>query len=105
MDNTFDRYASFIVNGKMGVVPYVDIRKNKSDKYVKYKKRINRLDKLSYEYYGNPDYAWLIIQSNPEYGSIENFIPDGAVLRIPYPLQETLDNYLEDIKKYKEINY
>jgi hypothetical protein len=105
MNNSFDRYSSFRSNGKIGMVPYVDIRKKSTDKYIKYIKNSTRLDKISYEYYENPDYGWLIMQSNPEYGSIENFIPDGVVLRIPYPLQETLDNYLEDINKYKEINY
>ena len=42
--------------------------------------------------------------ANPEYGSIENFIQDGVVLRIPYPLDETLNRYLNDINTYKELN-
>ena len=45
------------------------------------------------------------MQANPEHGSIENFIPDGVTLRVPYPLEETINTYLEDIKKYKELNY
>lgn len=104
MEN-FDRYASFKTNGKVDMVPYVDIRKKSTDKYVEYNKNKTRLDKLSYDYYGDSDFAWLILQSNPQYGSIENFIPDKVILRIPYPLQETLNMYLEDIKKYKELNY
>ena len=63
-----------------------------------------RLDSISYKYYNNPDYAWLILQANPELGSIENFIPNGSVLRIPFPLDVTLDMYLNDINKHKEIN-
>jgi hypothetical protein len=63
-----------------------------------------RLDKISYDNYDSPDYAWLIMLSNPEYGSIENFIPDGVVLRIPYPLNETLNTYLDDINKYKKLH-
>jgi hypothetical protein len=54
--------------------------------------------------YGSPDYAWLIMQANPEYGSIENFIPDGVTLRIPFPLDVTINNYLDDIKTYNELN-
>ena len=103
--SSFDRYASFVNNGKISTVPYVEIKKKDTDKYVVYKKNSTRLDRLSYEYYKNPDYGWLIMQSNPEYGSIENFIPDGSVLRIPYPLQDTLDKYLNDIEKYKEIYF
>lgn len=103
--NNFDRYSPFKANGKVNVVPFVEIRKKKTDKYVRYIKNSTRLDKLSYEYYNNPDYGWLIMQSNPEYGSIENFIPDGVLLRIPYPLDETINIYLEDIKRFKELNY
>lgn len=100
----FDRYASFKVNGKVEIVPFVKIRKKDTDKYIKFDKRTMRLDKLSYEYYNNCDYAWLIMQANPEYGSIENFIPNGIILRIPYPLEDTINLYTSDIKKYKEIN-
>mgnify|MGYP003306010287 CR=1 FL=1 len=62
-----------------------------------------RLDKISYDFYQTPDYAWLIMQANPEYGSIENFIPDGVILRIPFPLEETINLYLNDITTYKEL--
>lgn len=102
---TFDRYAAFKANGKIDIVPYIEIVKKDSDKYVKFDKKTMRLDKLSYEYYNNPDYGWLIMQSNPEYGSIENFIPNGVILRIPFPLDETINRYLSDIIAYKEINY
>jgi hypothetical protein len=86
------------------MVPFVEIRKKKSDKYIVYNKKSMRFDKLSYKYYDSPDYAWLILQANPELGSIENFITDGSVLRIPYPLEDTINIYLNDIKTYKELN-
>jgi hypothetical protein len=44
------------------------------------------------------------MQANPEYGSIENLIPDGVVLRVPFPLDETLSLYLDDITAYNELN-
>jgi hypothetical protein len=103
MDN-FDRYSPFKANGKVGMVPFIRIRKKGTDKYVKFNKRTMRLDKLSSDYYDNPDYGWLIMQANPEYGSIESFIPDGILLRIPYPLHETINIYLNDIITFKEIN-
>lgn len=100
----FDRYAMFKANGKVGMVPFVSIRTKNTDKKIVFNKTSMRLDKVSYENYGSPDYAWLIMQANPEYGSIENFIPDGAVLRVPFPLEETLNIYVNDITKYKEMN-
>lgn len=101
--SSFDRYSSFKNNGKIDIVPYISIRKKNSDKYIKYNKKTMRFDKLSYDFYGDSDYAWLIMQSNPEYGSIENFIEDGVLLRIPFPLDETINDYVNSIKSYKEI--
>lgn len=103
MEN-FNRYSPFRANGKIGMVPFIQIRMKGTDKYIKFNKRTMRLDRLSYDYYQNSDFGWLIMQANPEYGSIESFIPDGVVLRIPYPLEETISSYLNDIITYKEIN-
>lgn len=99
----FDRYSIFKANGKMEIVPFIEIAKKGTDKYIIFNKKTMRLDRISYEYYDSPDYAWLIMQANPVYGSIENFIPDGVVLRIPYPLDETLNGYMNDIITYKEV--
>lgn len=101
--NSFDRYGMFRANGKIDVVPFVPIRKKETDKYIIYNKSTMRLDKLSYDYYGDPDYGWIIMQSNPDLGSLEGLIPDGVLLRIPYPLSETLNLYTSDIISYKEF--
>lgn len=102
--SNFDRYNPFKSNGKINIVPFIKIREKDSDKYIVFNKKTSRLEQISYEYYESPDYAWLIMQANPQYGSIENFIPNGVVLRIPYPLDETLNLYLTDIIKHKELN-
>ena len=62
-----------------------------------------RLDMLSYDYYGDPNYGWLIMQANPEYGSLEFKIPQNALLRIPFPLELAITNYNEGIRKYKKL--
>lgn len=100
----FDRYSLFKNDGKFKIVPFIKINKKNSDVYVKYYKNKTRLDKLSYQYYNNPNYGWLIMLSNPEYGSIENLIPNGVVLRIPLPLEETINQYINDCISYNEIN-
>ena len=58
---------------------------------------------LSYDYYGDPNYGWLIMQANPEYGSLEFKIPQNALLRIPFPLELAITNYNEGIRKYKKL--
>ena len=100
---TYDRYSNFRVNGECRVVPFIEITPKASDFFETYKKNVTRLDILSYEYYGDANYAWLIMQANPEYGSMEYEIPDAVTLRIPYPLNETLTKYNEAVAQYYEL--
>ena len=96
-------YKEFIENGTIKLVPFIRIPNKKSDYYVYYELGKTRLDILSYQYYNDPNYDWLIMQANPQYGSLEFKIPDKALLRIPYPLDSTISQYYSDIKKYKEL--
>jgi hypothetical protein len=41
--------------------------------------------------------------ANPEYGSMEYRIPDGTLLRIPYPLSISLENYNNKISLYETL--
>ena len=95
----YDRYKSFRINGDVQIVPFIPIKEKESDIFIVYEKGKKRLDKLSYEYYGNSDYGWLILQANPQYGSMEFLIPDKVEIRIPYPLDETLLDYSQYINK------
>ena len=40
------------------------------------------------------------MQANPQYGSLEFNIPDGARLRIPYPLDTVIARYNADVDRY-----
>ena len=72
----FDRYAQ-VRNGRgFDILPFAEIPKKNTDRYEIYKRGVTRLDKVSYEYYGTADFAWLILQANPQYGSMEFDIPD-----------------------------
>lgn len=101
---SYDRYTSFRKGGSIEMVPFVAIPKSSEDMYETYNKGESRLDKISYDYYGSPDYAWLIMQANPEFGSMEFNIPDKSELRIPYPLTNALDAYKKEIEEYNK-NY
>jgi hypothetical protein len=89
----YNRYTDFLINGRQTVVPYVIIPQKTTDKTYVYKVGKSRLDKISQEYYGSPFFGWLIQQSNPQYGGLENNIPDGAILIIPSPLLPSLQDY------------
>lgn len=88
-----NRYSNFLINGQQTVVPFVQIPQKPTDKVHIYKVGRTRLDKISQEYYGTPFFGWLIQQSNPQYGGLESYIPDGAILIIPYPLLPSLQDY------------
>lgn len=89
----YNRYTTFLINGEQTVVPFVQIPQKTTDKVYIYKVGKSRLDKISQEYYGTPFFGWLILQANPQYGGLENFIPDGAILVVPFPLVPSLQDY------------
>lgn len=102
MAEYFDRYELVREEGEVGILPYAEIPSQSSDFYEVYHKGKTRLDQLSYDYYGDSNYAWLILQANPSLGSMEFDIKDNAQLRIPYPLASALDGYRDSIKNHKK---
>lgn len=101
--NTYDRYSLFRREGEVEIVPSITLQPKSTDAFITYKMGSTRLDIVSYNYYGNPNYDWLIMMANPEYGSMEFSIPDGAELRIPYPLDVTLQEYSVAVNRHKSL--
>lgn len=101
---SFDRYKKFRTDGGIETVPFINIPKRDTDYYKIYNKRKDRLDIISYDYYGDADFVWLILQANAQYGSIEYELPDQVELRIPYPLNEVLENYMNEASNLKLRN-
>ena len=97
------RYKNFIVDGAYLKVPFIKIPENSSDCYTYYEAGKTRLDLLSYQYYNDPNYGWLILQANPQYGSLEFLIDTNVRIRIPYPLEIALQGYEDEIKKYDKL--
>jgi len=89
----YNRYSTFLINGDQTVVPYVSVPSKTSDKTYIYKVGKSRMDKVSQEFYGTPYFGWLILQANPQFGGLENYIYDGAILTIPFPLIPSLQDY------------
>lgn len=100
---SYDRYSMFRKDGKIGTVPFGKIPAKSTDYFEVYEKGKTRLDILSYDYYKDSGYAWLILQANPQYGSMEFEIPDKSVLRIPYPLSKSIEDYEQSIKDYNTL--
>ena len=98
---SYDRYGKMRINGSVGIPPSVNIPEKSSDFFVTYNKDNTRLDLISYDYYGDPGYGWLILLANPLLSGLEYEIPDGTELRVPYPLDVTLEQYKSAIEKNK----
>lgn len=87
-------------DGTYMTMPYVKLPTYPSDKYEYWNTEFSRLDKLSQKYYGNPFYDFFILYANGEYVS-EFDIPDGALIRIPFPLTKVKADYEALINFYK----
>lgn len=100
MAKYYDRYKFYRDNGSVRTVHGITINERPTDIRYKYEIGNDRLDKLSQDYYGTPFYNWLILKANPQYGAIEFDIPDGVIIRIPFPLEEVLEEIEE---KYQNL--
>jgi hypothetical protein len=98
----YDRYEEFRVNGSMKILPFLRIPPKSTDIRVTYKEN-SRLDIISQDSYNNPNLGWLILQANPQYGSMEFDIPIGSVLTVPFPLQESLADYERAIIRHRNL--
>jgi hypothetical protein len=95
-----DRYKQLRINGMVKSVPFIKLKQKGSDKVETYKLGSTRLDLLSYKYYQDPNYDWLILLANPEYDSLEFNIPDNTNIVIPFPLETSLVQYNTEVSKY-----
>ena len=70
-----------------------------TDKSKVWNKGIDRMDTISQKYYDNADGGWLIMQANPQY--VDEFeIPDGALIRIPFPYAASLQQFVDEMTRY-----
>ena len=97
----FDRYQYFEDEGSFKIVPGIELPVKSTDRYIQFRRNKDRLDKLSQEYYNSPLFGWIILQANPISGGIEFAIPDNFLLRIPFPLIPSLQDYKKSIELYK----
>jgi hypothetical protein len=100
---SYNRYKSFKSNGTYKKVPFVEVPLSPTDRYVYYEVGKTRMDLLSYQFYDNPNFGWLILQANPSCGSLEFKIKDGTKLRVPYPLDAAIQGYENNITKYIKL--
>jgi hypothetical protein len=97
--NDFNIYDYFENNE---IIPFLSISKRSSDKYEKWREGISTFDMFSYKYYGNSLLGNIISLANPEYIDSNN-IPDGTVIRIPFPFDDVKIELKNKIEEYKQL--
>lgn len=97
----YNRYAILMnTDGTTDNMPFVNLPVNASDKYEYWNPEFSRMDKLSQKYYGNPFFDFFILYANPSYVS-EFDIPEGTLIRIPFPLNKVKSDYEAILTAYK----
>jgi hypothetical protein len=98
-----DRYLPFREDGKIKPIPGLKLPDADTDLSYVYKQGTTRLDKLSNMFYNNPWGGWLILAANPQFGGLEFNIPDMTLIKVPYPYENAVQRYSEQINKYKQL--
>lgn len=97
----YNRYIDVNDDGSKKFLPFIKLSEKSSDIFVNFNHINGRLDKLSFKYYGDPTYGWLILQANPKLHSLSYGIENSGQIRIPFPLNETIQEYNEKYNRYK----
>lgn len=91
MDDVFNTSNLFPSAGAFAPVPFVTIAPRLTDIVEPYYPGVSRLYLISDLVYGSPHFEQLLLLANPEWLS-EHDIPDGTLLRIPFPLEDALQD-------------
>ena len=81
-DSDGNRYKQSTV---YGIIPY-----DNNDRYIEVG-TFDRLDNISFKYYGNKDYWWIIAAAN-QIGKGTLAIKEGGILRLPANPEKVLNN-------------
>lgn len=87
----------------MRQIPNIKIQESSTDQIIVFKRGETRMDILSQKYYGTPYMGFLIRLANPEYAGMEFDIPNGSLIRIPYPLNTAVELYNSAIENYIKL--
>lgn len=81
-------------------MPSVVISRRITDKTIVFNPKLMRLDRISGDVYGDETLYKLLMWANPEI-EYEFDIPRGTIIRIPFPLNEVLQEVVAKIQLEK----
>ncbi len=84
-------------NGQVENIPFPKISKSPTDKFEEYIEGTTRLDILAQKYYSDATLKYFIQFGNPDIMDIFS-IPDGYILRIPFPKERVIQEWNNSTK-------
>ena len=100
-----NRYSQVSKEGEVGFPPVTRYHPMPSDKEELWISNVSRMDLISFKYYGNANYDWLILWANYLLPKLEFEIPDHTYITIPFPLEDALAQYKNGIESYGQWYY
>lgn len=98
----YNYHRQLIIDGiEMYNMPPMEIDIRPSDIYVEYNKANNRFDRIAGSVYQDDELAILIRWANQQWDQ-EFDIPAGEVIRVPFPLEEVMQEVAEKIENRKD---
>lgn len=96
----YNRYQSLELQNEVLCFPSIKLADKATDKFEVFEPGKTRFDKISAKYYGDAYWGFLIMLANPELDGLEFLIPTNTILRVPFPL----DQSVVDLKSKIELN-
>ena len=100
---SYNRYNKVSMNGVVELLPIFKYIPQMSDREEVWVVNKSRMDLISSKYYDDANYDWIIMGANENIPHIEHEIPDGTVLRIPYPLEIALNQFNNQLTKFQNF--
>jgi len=101
--NYYSRYELNTSNGSGTTLPFITLTPKTTDKQVVWVEGVSRMDVLSNTYYGQGIYGIVIMMANPEW-AMEYDIPNNTIITIPFPLEDTLKDYFNQLSNIANTN-
>jgi hypothetical protein len=102
MAYNFNVFLIDAANNVLNDMPSIDIDTRTTDKKVVYDKKITRLDRIAGDIYEDESLWKIILWANSEY-ECEFDIPDGTIIRVPFPKNDVLDEVIKKIINRKNL--
>ena len=83
-------------------MPPIAIKERTSDVRITYDRNLTRLDRIAGDVYEDETLSKIIMWANPEY-DYEFDIPSGMVIRVPFPIEDVIQDIILLIKKTKDV--